>query len=178
MTGPNDSLFNKRVFTYLWDKPVARLSIRNQIVASFSKDLTEVEKQNILDLNQLPKSKSLFFSISHSPAGCGFVAYHKPIGFDIEQTWRTKKQSLINKISTPQEQSLFKDNWFLIWSIKESAFKRLSQQECDIQVMSKTNIENVYDQKENELKAIVTYKDHHVLCHSHWDKNKILSICT
>lgn len=176
MTGQSVSLFSPDIYTHLWDKKVDRSIIRNQIVTSFSSELSDIEKQNLLDLKKLPKSEKLFFSISHSPAGSGFVAYKNPIGFDIEKTQRTKKHSLINRISTKKEQELFGENWFLIWSIKEAAFKRLSQNSVDIKTVSQINIERVTLNNTCELKANLGFKDFTFLGHCLWDINNILCV--
>lgn len=176
LAGPSASLFSSDIYTYLWDANVDRSTIRAQIVKSFSSELTDIEKQNILDLQQLPKSKNLFFSISHSPAGSGFVAHKNPIGFDIEKINRTQKHSLINRISTSQEKELFDKNWFLIWSMKEAAFKNLFQKSTDIKTLSQIKVEKVYSNNTYELKADLSYKNVTLLSQCRWDANKIFCI--
>ncbi|MCH2533462.1 MAG: 4'-phosphopantetheinyl transferase superfamily protein [Bdellovibrionales bacterium] len=176
MTGQSVSLFSPNVYTYLWDTQVDRSTIRNQIVTSFSNQLTDAEKNNILDLNQLPKSKNLFFSISHSPVGSGFVAYNKPIGFDIEKTKRTQKQSLINRISTAKEQKLLGDKYFLIWNLKEAAFKRLSQEFVNLKTVSEIYIEQVDTNGTQELKAHLVYNNIKVLGLCKWSNGQTFCV--
>lgn len=177
LTGQNASLFSPDVYTHLWDTEIDRSAIRNQIVISFSNELKDHEKQNILDLKQLPKSEKHFFSISHSPVGSGFVAHKNPIGLDIEKISRTKKLSLIKRISTEDEIKLFNENWFLIWSIKESAFKRMSQSNAGLTTMSQITIKEVDFNKSKTLSARVNFENKIFMSDCYWDHQKVICVC-
>lgn len=178
LTGQSTSLFSPDIYTHLWDTEIDRSAIRHQIVTNFSNELKDYEKQNILDLKQLPKSEKHFFSISHSPAGSGFVAHKNPIGFDIEKISRTNKLSLIKRISSEEEIKLFNENWFLIWSIKESAFKRISQSNEALTTMSQITITKADLNKSKSLAARVSFENKIFMCDCYWDDEKVICVCT
>lgn len=113
--------------------PVNRLNIRLGIVESNL--LTEAENKNILDLNQIPKSGSYYFSISHSDVIGGYVQSDRIIGLDIERTDRVQRR-IIQRVSTEKEMAEAPGPDYL-WTAKEAVFKALS-----LEVMSQVVIAN------------------------------------
>ncbi len=101
-----------------------RQFIRSHIVSQYAAHLTTDEIKEIQNLNALPKSKKMFFSISHHPELGGYTACDLCHGFDIELKSRISDQ-VVKRISSPIEISLAPNIQFL-WCAKESVFKALN----------------------------------------------------
>lgn len=176
LTGQSASLFNTNIYFWFQPEKLDRLKIREQIVKQFASKLSTEEKQNILNINNLPKSSELYFSISHSPAGSGYVAARFPLGLDIEQVQRTQHNKLIERVSTSFERELLKDKWFLIWSAKEAGFKYQFQNDQNIKTMSEIKINEIKSQEFNECLLKLSFNDSSFSCHCMWTEDNI--VCT
>lgn len=111
--------------------PVHRLNIRMGIVES--NVLTKEENEHLLDLNQRPKSKDFYFSISHSDKVGGYIQSDQILGMDIERSDRVQRR-IIQRVSSEKEMAEAPGPDFL-WTAKEAVFKALS-----LEVMSQVQI--------------------------------------
>ena len=102
-----------------------RQHIREHIVENHKNDLSMVEQNTILNLDKLPCSKNLYFSISHCPEMGGYAVCNQPVGFDLEVTSRINPQ-LIRRICTNQEIDQA-PHIELLWVAKESVLKLSSK---------------------------------------------------
>ncbi len=100
-----------------------RTNIRLDIVQRYNSILSGQEKINILNLNNLPLSQKLFFSISHTIDIGGYAASSTPIGFDIENINRINSK-ITQRVSTDKERISTSSNETL-WTSKEATVKLL-----------------------------------------------------
>jgi hypothetical protein len=101
-----------------------RKQIRDHIVDTYKSQLADNEISEIKNLNLIPKSEKIFFSISHHYKTGGYTACSVAHGFDIELKSRISNQ-IIHRVSTPDEISESPNIQFL-WCAKEAAFKAMS----------------------------------------------------
>lgn len=102
--------------------PAFRLNIRMGIVES--NVLTPQENEQILDLNQRPRTAQWNFSISHSDKIGGYIQSDQIIGMDIERSDRVQKK-IIQRVSSEKEMTEAPGADYL-WTAKEAVFKALS----------------------------------------------------
>ncbi len=102
-----------------------RNSIRQNILNRYQEQMTTEERLAVLDLNQRPVSKNLFFSVSHMKHNGGYAVSNEKVGFDIEDISRISTD-VIRRISTTAEIDLAPQIEFL-WSAKESSFKVIGE---------------------------------------------------
>jgi 4'-phosphopantetheinyl transferase len=123
-----------------------RTLIRSAIVQNHSDVLSKFEIQNIQNLDLLPTSEKIFFSISHNQSLGGYSAADIQHGFDIELKSRIK-EAIILRVSTQTEIIESPDLKFL-WCAKEAAFKALGNSDliisdlniCDWKSQNKTGL--------------------------------------
>lgn len=121
-----------------------RLNIRKHIIDN--QDLTDEEKINILDLNQLPKSKKYYFSISHCKSIGGYAVSSQPIGFDIEDIDRISRD-IVKRITTLD---LVPEDPRWLWPAKESILKLTSAplvSDCHVIKWDKDSFTGLFDHK-------------------------------
>lgn len=98
--------------------------IRDDILRNYQTQLSSDEISSIQDLDSFPKTKKIFFSISHNQELGGYSVASLKHGFDIELKSRISPP-IIQRISTAKELSMAPDLKF-IWCAKEAAYKALS----------------------------------------------------
>jgi 4'-phosphopantetheinyl transferase superfamily len=98
-----------------------RQNIRRDIVEKYRSQLSDSEREYILDLNHLPKSKTLYFSISHCPDLGGYAVADRQVGFDLEIRARITER-LVSRISTAEEIKKCPEFQY-IWVAKEAVLK-------------------------------------------------------
>lgn len=101
-----------------------RALIREHIIKNYDSSLSAQEKINIKNLDMLPQSKDLFFSISHNQNMGGYTTCSLKHGFDIEVLFRISEK-IVTRVSTIAEIKNAPDYKFL-WCAKEAAYKALS----------------------------------------------------
>ncbi len=120
--------------------------IRQTIATEFGENWSELERQNFLDLQQIPKMPKLFASISHTHDHGVWIVGPRPVGIDLEQTSRISEK-IIARVCSAEEIShttkLF-GSPLVLWTAKESAFKALYRA-SQIRVLSE--IEILWDKK-------------------------------
>lgn len=98
-----------------------RNSIRQNILDRYQAQMTNDEQHVMLDLEQLPTTKNLFFSISHMKHHGGYAVSDEKIGFDVEDISRISTQ-VVERITSSSE--IFKAPQLeFLWSAKEAVFK-------------------------------------------------------
>jgi len=109
-----------------------------------------------LNLDKLPKSDHFFISISHCKSLGGYALNLKePIGFDVEQKDRLKKDTL-ERISKPEERALFPQSHVnCLWPIKEAAFKRF---EGGVDVISDAQVVKVKEVSTHTFEGLLNVK--------------------
>ncbi|MEK6773186.1 MAG: 4'-phosphopantetheinyl transferase superfamily protein [Bdellovibrionota bacterium] len=120
--------------------------IRQTIATEFGDNWSALERQNFLDLQQIPKMPKLFVSISHTHDHGVWIVGPRPVGIDLEQTSRISEK-IIARVCSAQEISnttKFFGSSRALWTAKESAFKALSGT-SQIRVLSE--IEILWDKK-------------------------------
>ena len=100
-----------------------RALIRKNIINNYNSYLSVQEKKNIQNLDLLPRSENLFFSVSHNQNSGGFTASSFKHGFDIELGKRISEK-IVTRVSTATEVNSSPDYKFL-WCAKEAAYKAL-----------------------------------------------------
>ena len=125
--------YRKNIRTFLW-KQLAE------------KGISESEKENILNLEKVPREiGSYFATISHSKKAAAVALSKKPVGVDTEDLQRIST-GLINRIATGSErQSTPQPN--LLFSAKEACWKACSS---TWKISTISQIET-YDWKETPL---------------------------
>lgn len=106
-----------------------RALIREHIVKNYDANLSAQEKINIQNLDLLPQSEKLFFSISHNQNAGGYTASSLEHGFDIELSSRISEK-IVTRVSTTAEVNEAPDYKFL-WCAKEAAYKALDFTKSD-----------------------------------------------
>jgi len=106
-----------------------RQLIRQAIIENHKQSLTVNEITDIQNLDLIPKSKKIFFSISHHQKIGGYSASFVPHGFDVELKSRISDQ-IIKRVSTVDEILKSPDIKFL-WCAKEAAYKALNNLSLD-----------------------------------------------
>ena len=101
-----------------------RESIRRDMIRQHKNSLTIDEIEKVQNLDLIPKSEKIFFSISHHQNLGGYTASDLAHGFDIELKSRIS-ESIVRRVSTALEVSEAPDIQFL-WCAKESIFKAIS----------------------------------------------------
>jgi phosphopantetheinyl transferase (holo-ACP synthase) len=104
-----------------------------------------------LNLEQLPKPKRGYISISHTKdlGGCAWAPF--PIGIDIESKDRPVLKRLGERISLNNEAQAW-DNPLHLWAAKEAAFKALKNAQYPIKVISQITVT-----KKSELNEIIEF---------------------
>jgi len=102
----------------------SRKLIRSDIVTTLP-NLSEQEKENILDLKKRPRSQYWHISISHTTNVGGWLAVPSTtqLGFDVELSERVRER-VIERIARPEEINLCPEPK-LLWPAMEAAFKAL-----------------------------------------------------
>lgn len=131
-----------------------REHIRQHIILNHN--LSTIEKENILDLQQLPLSKNYFFSITHSSQLGGYVVSPQPVGFDIENISRLTSET-VKRVSSQSEWSMFESSDIrLLWPIKESLVKLFTIDKTNPPLMSDFTLTN-FEQNKFETDCAVGY---------------------
>ena len=105
-----------------------RIQLRQRLADFLSKNIAENHKQDLLDLNQLPKVPGYSISLSHCPVGSGFTIYkgdQYSLGFDMEQRSRIR-QPVIERISGSEERRNCPDP-SLLFCAKEASWKAVNR---------------------------------------------------
>lgn len=130
-----------------------RQLIRQDIIQKYNQSLTADEILNIQNLDLIPKSEKIFFSISHHHEIGGYSASSFQHGFDIELKSRISDR-IIKRVSTSEEISKSPELKFL-WCAKEAAHKALNNSKfrSSTLMLSDLKIENWTSQTKTKISS-------------------------